>query len=193
MGTTPNYSLRYPDPTSNVELWTHIQNLADDVDDTIDEVSGVRICKLRQAAVQSIPDSADTKITFGTAAGNEDSDIGGWHSLTVNNTRITPTNTGWYSVGIIMNWEFTTALQYVDTFIYKNGAVVERLGNQQQPASGQNNVSKSGGCLTVPLTVDTLGDYFEMGARQTSGGARNTNGGGGNAAPRFWVKYEGPL
>lgn len=193
MGTTPNYALRYPGSGDNVELWTHLQNLATDTDTAIAGVAGVRICKLRQAAVQAITDSTDTKITFGTAAGNEDSDVYGWHSLTVNNTRITPDRTGWYSVGITMNWEFNTALQYVDAFIYKNGAVVERLGNQQLPATGQNNVSKGGGCLTVPLTVDTVGDYFEMGARQTSGGSRNSNGGGGNAAPRFWVKYEGPL
>lgn len=193
MGTTPNYALRYPGPGDNVELWTHVQNLATDTDTQLKAATGTRICKLRQFAVQSVADSTDTVLTFGTNSGNEDTDTFGWHSLTVNNTRITPDRVGWYQVGIVMNWEFNTAIQYSDTFIRKNGAVVERAGNLQLPATGQNNVSKFGGALVVPLTVDTVGDYFEMGARQTSGASRNTNGGGGNAAPRFWVKYDGPL
>lgn len=190
MGTTTVYGLRYPEPTGNVELWTHIQNLADDVDAAI---PGIKICKLRQAAVQSITDSTDTILTFGTAAGNEDTDPLGWHSLTVNNSRITPTLTGWFDVGVDMVWEFNTVLQYCDAIVRKNGTTVERTANIQFPTTGQNNVSKFGGRGVWPLQVNTIGDYFEMGARQTSGGARNTNGGNGTASPRFWVRYLGPL
>lgn len=32
MGTTATYALRYPSSLGNVDLWTHYQNLADDVD-----------------------------------------------------------------------------------------------------------------------------------------------------------------
>jgi len=41
MGTTPNYGLRYPDPTDNVELWTHIQNLAEDIDTDVATAVGI--------------------------------------------------------------------------------------------------------------------------------------------------------
>lgn len=191
MGTTTDWDLRYPDPSSDVQLWTHIQNLADDVDDALTIVEGVKICKLRQASVQSIPDATDTVLTFATTS--EDSDVLSWHSPSVNNSRITPGLTGWFEVKVTGNWEATTALQYVDVFIRKNGTVVERLGNQQLPSTGQNNVNKAGGHLAQELQVSVLGDYFEMGMRQTSGGSRNTNGGAGNLAPRFSARYLGPL
>lgn len=32
MGTTPNYGWTYPDPTSNAEIWTHFEVLADLID-----------------------------------------------------------------------------------------------------------------------------------------------------------------
>lgn len=35
MGTTANYDISYPDSTSNVQLWTHIQNTAQSTDDAI--------------------------------------------------------------------------------------------------------------------------------------------------------------
>src|SRR5258706_1110203 len=41
MGTTTTHALRYPDSTSNVNLWTHYQNLADDVDAVLTARYGV--------------------------------------------------------------------------------------------------------------------------------------------------------
>lgn len=41
MGTTTAYALRYADSTSNVQLWTHFQNLATDVDTTLTTKYGV--------------------------------------------------------------------------------------------------------------------------------------------------------
>src|SRR5690242_17581320 len=41
MGTTTTHALRYADSTSNVQLWTHFQNLATDVDDTLRTKYGV--------------------------------------------------------------------------------------------------------------------------------------------------------
>lgn len=38
MGTTSNRSYRYPASTSDVQLWTHFQNLADDVDADIEDL-----------------------------------------------------------------------------------------------------------------------------------------------------------
>jgi hypothetical protein len=35
MGTTATHALRYPASTDNVQLWTHYQNLAEDVDNTL--------------------------------------------------------------------------------------------------------------------------------------------------------------
>lgn len=193
MGTTANYALRYPEPTDNVELWTHFSNLATDVDTAVHTVAGPKICKLRQAAAQTITSSTDTKLLFG--ASSEDSDALGWHSTATNTSRITPTLTGWYDVIVHNVWKFNTALNYSDVMIYKNGALTDRLGNQQLPIPNGNNVSKSGGYLLMPLTVDTVGDYFEMGVFHASTGAvtLDTNGGAGTGAPVFVVRYAGPL
>lgn len=43
MGTTTTHALRYADSTSNVNLWTHFQNLADDVDAVLTTRAGVII------------------------------------------------------------------------------------------------------------------------------------------------------
>lgn len=191
MGTTTNYGLRYPEPTDNVELWTHIENLADDVDTAIADTSGIKICKLRQSAAQAFGDTLIVQVSY--SGSSEDSDSLGWHSNVTNPTRITPDRTGWFEVGAVMNWEFNTAIQYCDMGFKKNGTIVDRHGNIQFPATGQNNVAKAGGTLILPMTVDTVGDYFEHWATQASGGSRNSNGGGGVAAPRFWMRYLGPL
>ena len=191
MGTTTNWSLRYPEPTADVDLWTHIQNLAEDVDDALTEANTVYLCKLRQTSAQSVADSTDTVV------GNwgEASDVPAWHNPSSNPNRITITTagmTGWFEAGVIMNWQFTTALQYVDVGISKNGTVIERYGNDQLPSTGQNSVNKTGHGFTIPVTGAT-NDYFEMICRQTSSGSRNTNGNGDNLSPRFWLRYLGPL
>lgn len=35
MGTTANYGWTYPDPTSSVEIWTHMQTLAEGIDTSV--------------------------------------------------------------------------------------------------------------------------------------------------------------
>lgn len=45
MGTTTTHAIRYPDSTSNVNLWTHYQNLADDVDLLLTSRVGVVIAR----------------------------------------------------------------------------------------------------------------------------------------------------
>lgn len=39
MGTTANRGYTYPDSTSNVQIWTHMQGLADDVDADVEDVA----------------------------------------------------------------------------------------------------------------------------------------------------------
>lgn len=41
MGTTANFGLRYPDATDDVEVWTDIQNLAEDVDTDLLTLQGL--------------------------------------------------------------------------------------------------------------------------------------------------------
>jgi hypothetical protein len=52
MGTTTTHALRYADSTSNTQLWTHFQNLATDVDDTLRTKYGV-IAKWKRTSTKT--------------------------------------------------------------------------------------------------------------------------------------------
>jgi hypothetical protein len=62
MGTTTTYALTYADSTSNVNLWTHFQNLATDVDTTLLTRFGVVAYWPRTTSVSSLA-GAETSIS----------------------------------------------------------------------------------------------------------------------------------
>lgn len=191
------YTIQTPvngQPISSSLYGVPVRNAINDLHDRTAVLEGsTRICKLRQNTAQTgVASGADTVLTNW---GTEDADANAWHDPSVNPTRITPDRLGWYDVGGIMVWAFNTVILYSEMFFRKNGTIVERSGNLKYPSTGQSNVSTNGGSMNIPLSVTTLGDYFEMGARHVTTGAvtLDTNGGSSTFTPRFWMRYAGPL
>jgi hypothetical protein len=78
--------------------------------------------KLIAVGTQSIPDNVATAIAFGAGSEELTEDVSGWHSTTINNTRVTPTKAGVYRVrGTVMNGS-RSDYSDVNCWIRKNGA-----------------------------------------------------------------------
>ncbi len=144
------------------------------------------VTRLVQQAAQSLANSTDTALTFG--AGSEDFDLGGWHSETTNNTRITPTIPGYYQVVGTVFLAASSAVTSCIATIAKNGTV-QAPRSRMKP--GANNLSGTS-TVTVTLYLNGTTDYVELIGQQTSGGALNTNV-GGSFASVFEVQLVQPM
>ena len=139
------------------------------------------IANLRQTVVQSIANAAGVAITFDA----EDFDTANGHDNVTNNSRYTAVYAGRYLLGGGVSYA-ANATGVRGAYWYVNGSTV--AGTEVIiPASG-------GGIVTsVParsvLTFLNVGDYVELIAYQTSGGALNTGvtGGGQSSASVEWV------
>lgn len=129
------------------------------------------IAELRQTVVQSIPNNSATAVLFDT----EDVDSAGGHSTSVNTSRYTAVYAGWYEIGgavvITGNATGTRAGQ-----VNVNGAAVNGMNTY---ALGSVSIPASLVMRTRKLFLN-VGDYVEMLAYQTSGGALNTDVTGAN-------------
>lgn len=146
-------------------------------------------CKLAAQTNQSIPDGSDTVISTAFGSGSEEYDTDGWHSTTVNPSRVTVDRDGLFEVTAHLVYSFNTTWLYGDIAIRKNGTASWRSGNIAPTTA--NNVSKMGGTLQETIAA-VAGDYFEMSALQnsTADAAQTINTGG--AGTRFTVRYIGP-
>lgn len=127
------------------------------------------ICRVYQNAVQSIPNNANTIITF-TA---EDIDTHGFHSTSVNTGRITPTVAGIYRFTGTLFIAGATDYSNIAVWVRKNGATA------LQPAARIGNMASSQAMsLITSAMVDMNGttDYVELVALQvnTAVASRNT-------------------
>ena len=120
-------------------------------------------CYLQKSANQSINNTTLTTVTWDV----ETLDSDGFHSNVTNNSRITiPSGkAGKYSIGVSLNWASnSTGLRQI--LFAKNGTTFSWSQNGTA-TTGATMVNKN---IIVDLAV---GDYVEIQAYQTSGGALN--------------------
>ena len=138
-------------------------------------------CSLTKTANQSTSNATATAITFDS----ELKDTDAFHSTSSNTSRITiPTGkAGMYLITGQINWA-SNATGVRDGAIYKNGVVMTQAF--VQPAT---NGAWSASSVSQIQEL-AVGDYIELFAYQTSGGALNINGGNTYGAA-FQVQYLG--
>lgn len=134
------------------------------------------LCKLVQQVAQSLANSTDTAITFGT--GSEDFDTHGFHSESTNNTRITPNVAGYYEFYGTVFVASSNASSLIAT-IAKNGTVVPPRTRLKPDAAAALTASAP---VKVILSMNGTTDYCELFGQQTTAGALNTNVGGSFAS-----------
>ena len=124
---------------------------------------GSSSCQVSNAAAQSIPSSALTVVTFDT----EQWDTPGWHDVTTNNNRITPTAAGYYLAefyGVFAT--NSTGLRRVDLHVSGFGASSACQMDFQPSAVVPTPIFFS----KVFRLIFPATDYFEVSVYQTSGG-----------------------
>lgn len=124
------------------------------------------IGRLVQATAQSIPNNADTAITFAT--GSTATDPYSFHSETTNTTRVTPTVAGWYRIYGSVMWAAPAAAWTTLR------AAILRGGTAQggRKAYGPNNTLAQRSCdCWALLDMNGSTDYFELSGYQNSGAA----------------------
>lgn len=134
----------------------------------LENVNNYRVppmCKATKNAVQSIPATTATVITFAT----EDYDTDDMHSTSVNTSRITVNTSGVYTVtGFILSAPSAAAFNYV--YIYKNGtALPANTGIVAGTKDGGNAIITQITC-TLSLAVN---DYIELAFYHNNAGAIN--------------------
>lgn len=137
------------------------------------------ICKLVQAAAQTgLANNTQVAITFTT----EDIDTDGYHSTSVNTTRITPTRPGYFITSGVVFANFsglTVDVTGLDANVRKNGvtnlAPAARLGAgaASKVQTAYNSLHDQAIGLVIPPTyIDMNGstDYLELVGRGAGGG-----------------------
>lgn len=145
--------------------------------------------RLIQQASQSLASSTDTPITFGTSS--EEWDTHGFHSESVNTSRITPTIPGYYRLTGTLFMQGSGTMTALTATIAKNG-VVQPPRHRTRPLNTTNITSSVQ--VAVMLTANGTTDYFELFGQQTTSGATavSTNV-GGSFASVFECEYRRPL
>jgi hypothetical protein len=179
--TTPNLDLPYPEPTDDVNLWEHFQALAE----AVDAAAETPLVKLVQKATQNLTDATPAPITFGTGS-QEILTHAGFHSVSVNNSRVTPDVPGYYEIRGSLYMAAATYTQLV-VGISKNGTGINWEVARPDPAS-----AASTGTVKTVFSANGTTDYFDLRGQQHSGGTRATNVAAGFES-RLIVKYLRPL
>lgn len=126
------------------------------------------ICQVYLSVAQSIPDNTLTALTFGA----ENFDSHGFHSTSVNPSRVTPTVAGIYRVTGTLFMTGGTDYNQIRTMARKNGAT------QFAPAGAMGNLTNAQGHgvnFTTMIEFNGTTDYVEMCVLQdnTANTARN--------------------
>jgi hypothetical protein len=112
--------------------------------------AGLPTCVLENASV-SLVDGVVTQIPFSS----EVTDLNGWHSTSVNNSRITPNIAGTYLVTMQIN-DISTTTNRALVALYKNGAVTT-IPIQSDTTGIFDDFSATGF-----VTANGTTDYFQM-------------------------------
>lgn len=128
------------------------------------------LCILRKSTNTNVDNNGEM-LTWDT----EDVDTHGFHSTSVNPSRVTPNVAGYYKVTANVAWASNAAGRRA-TVAYKNGASAGNLGIGAGGSGGTPfGVIMTGGSRTLYANGST--DYFEINAYQNSGGALDTAAG----------------
>ncbi|HXI15911.1 MAG TPA: hypothetical protein VNM48_06025 [Chloroflexota bacterium] len=154
---------------------THWDNLRRDLL-FLGGATGSRACRVYHDANQSIAHGVNTALAFN----QERYDPAGFHSTSVNNSRITPSIPGKYRAGASVGFPATAAGK-CQIGLMLNGTTTIALTNQLNNA-GIDTV------LVIDAEYEFNGttDYIEVTVYQSSGGALNVNS-LGNYSPEFWL------
>jgi hypothetical protein len=132
------------------------------VRDALNYLLAPPLVDLSQNVAQSLPNNSLTAVAWDT----EGYDSDGTHSTVTNTTRITFITPGWYQYDGAITFDANTT-GYRLAAAYKN-AVTYKTGGRLPPSSSQTSIPVSGSMSVV------AGDYLEIYALQSSGGALNT-------------------
>ena len=134
--------------------------------------------RLVPSGAQTLADNTQVALAFNA----EDFDTGGFHSTSVNNSRVTPTVAGYYDVrGTFFTSSLVTGVT-IDVNIRSNGSVNHAPGSRLGGAAGHTvngtaiaaaNAFSVSTCAILACNGTT--DYFELMARQNSAGDDDTN------------------
>lgn len=143
---------------------------------------GTFVGSLDQGAVQAIPDSTSTPLTFSI-----ESDPFSWHSLVTNTDRFIPQIAGRYALTGGPSFSSNATGLRVSTWT---------LNGTAQSGSEARTNAVSGGSTTMaarPMSIVCNGttDYMQLAAQQTSGASVNTNFSGSQRS-HVDIYYAGP-
>nr|WP_221374413.1 hypothetical protein [Actinoplanes polyasparticus] len=147
------------------------------------------LVRLIQQAAQSIPNTADTALTFG--AGSEDIDTHGFHDTSSNTSRVTPTVAGYYQLYGVVWWGNADNLISYHAGIGKNGSVAAR---QRTLLVGTTAATTRSINAAAIIAANGTTDYFELFAQQgrAVSASLSTNV-GGTFSSMFECMYLRPL
>jgi hypothetical protein len=171
VGSTPTRGYVYPDSTSDTQIWTHFETLADDIDADVDGVIARPIVRLIQMSAQGFTSSSAAALTFG--ASSEDADSHNYHDTVTNNSRVTPTKAGWYTCRVTASFGTpSSAFTQIAVAPAKNGT---RVDGQVVSRPDAANIAGAGAQSTALIYCNGIGDYVEGYVQQNSSGSQNTN------------------
>lgn len=159
--STTDSGLVYPDSSSDVQLWTHFQNLAESIEPFIQKP----LCVLYRSSDQvNIPgDGTDTAILWNAERVDTDT----FHSNTVNPSRIIPNKAGWYEINTTIVWQQNSnpEANAHTVKIAKNGTKLIPVGR-----TSPNDTDETTTCSTnTYIDCDGVSDYLEVYASQSTG------------------------
>ncbi len=144
--------------------------------DKLNAIADVPLVRLVQKAAQALADDTDVALTFSTAS--TDYDTHGFHSESVNNTRITPSVAGYYRVSGTVFMASSSSIAILNAYVGKNGNTREGF-DRRKPAAVAGTQSAS---VEDIVFMNGTTDYLQLIGRQTSGGSVNTFTGGSFAS-----------
>ncbi|MCA1842353.1 MAG: hypothetical protein LC792_04030 [Actinobacteria bacterium] len=141
-------------------------------------------CRLNLGGDGTMLTATDTAIVFTGPS----YDNGGFHSDSVNPTRLTIPRTGTYMVGGAVSWPSVAGTSHRAVFLAKNGSVAT-----VRPVAHEVDITNAN-CILPVSTFDlyTAGDYLELYGWQNSGGNLAVKAQSGIYATNFWIRYMGP-
>lgn len=128
------------------------------------------LVRLVQQSAQTMVNSTETVITFGT--GSEVVDTHGYHDETTNNTRVTPQIAGWYELRGTVYFSATNGYLTLQAQPRLNGVNYATADRQIMTAAASSQ--RAVGFTPVMVLLNGSTDYVELMGLQTSAANQNT-------------------
>ena len=159
-------NLAVPSPRTFTPGETEVGSYLNSLRDALNFLINPPILTATQASGQSIPNVTWTSLALDATS----VDSYGMHSNSVNNTRAVAQVAGWYLVCGSVNWN-PNSTGNRGIRLAKNGTAIVGSGAFRLPTGAGNTDGMGSSSLLAFLAV---GDYVEVQAFQSSGGALNT-------------------